>query len=96
MKRNEMVEMSFQGTEPDGCQVDVNLTAEIIGPDGEKNIKGFYAGHGIYKIRFLPEKAGKYLYTIRGAVSEKGTFMVTEADGEHHGVVRAEGIHFKY
>jgi len=96
MKKNEMMEMIFQAPEPEGCHVDVDLVAEIIGPDGEKNIKGFYAGQGIYKIRFLPEKAGKYLYTIRGVVSEKGTLTVTESDEGYHGVVRAEGIHFKY
>ncbi len=56
----------------------------------------FYAGDGIYKIRFLPEIEGEYSYTIRGVVSETGTFVVAEADEEHHGIVKAEGIHFKY
>lgn len=32
-------------------------------------VKGFYDGDGTYKVRFLPQKTGTYMWKVSGAVS---------------------------
>ena len=56
-------------------------------------------GRGIYKVRFLPESAGEYHYTVKGfggKISDRGTFTALPAAAGNHGIVRAKGIHFYY
>ena len=94
MKRNEMIEVSFLKDEPEGSQVQVDLTATITGPDGEKTVKGFYAGNQTFKVRFLPEQEGSYVLKTSGIMEEERHFFIEPADEKHHGVVRANGTHF--
>lgn len=54
---------------------------------------------GIYKVRFLPESAGEYHYTVKGLggkISDEGTFTALPAAAGNHGIVRTKGIHFYY
>lgn len=94
--RNEMIELSFHGEEPEGSWIQVDLEAVIIGPDSRKIIKGFYAGNATYKVRFLPETAGLYEYEITGVVQAKGFMQVEEAKVDCHGVVRADGCQLRH
>ena len=62
MRQYEMFELEFQGKEPEGSWTDVPFGA-VFGWENEaeeafsyKRVKGFYAGNGIYKVRFCPEK----------------------------------------
>jgi len=92
-RANEMVELVFSGEEPQGSHVKVDVKAEVIGPDGTKVIKGFYAGGNTYKVRFLPETAGNYQYTVTGLVNGEGSVEILPADEKHCGIVRADGTH---
>jgi hypothetical protein len=96
MNRNETVELTFAGAAPTGSQVAVDVSAKITGPEGTKTVKGFYAGDDTYKVRFLPEAAGTYTYSVTGVVAAEGTVEVKEAREGHHGVVRADGLHFTH
>lgn len=105
MKQFETVELTFQGKEPEGSWaiVDVNALIRRVCADGEMSadgsdsvrVKGFYAGGGEYKVRFLPEQPGTYHYQVTGEVEAEGTVEVAAADGGH-GIVRACGTHFEY
>lgn len=92
----EMAELQFKGRAPDGSQVEVNVTAEITGGGKTLKLKGFYAGNETYKVRFLPEKPGEYSYKVSGVVTGEGTVEVEPADEKHHGIVRADGTHFRH
>ena len=96
MRQYEMAELCFQGPVPEGSQVQVNLNA-VFAKDGKSTkVKGFYAGEGRYKVRFLPEEAGEYTYEVSGIVSGSGSLQIEPADEKHHGPVRADGIFLKY
>lgn len=96
MKQYEMAELTFQGKAPQGSYVDVSLTAIIKGAGEQKTIKGFYAGNGTYKVRFLPKTAGTYQYRISGCVEAEGTVDAEPADNTRHGMVHTQGEHFAY
>lgn len=95
-KQYQMSELKFKAPGPEGSFVQVNLMAEIRNASSVVNVKGFYAGNGTYKIRFLPETAGTYNIKISGVVNQDIDFEVLPADDSHHGIVRADGTHLKY
>lgn len=59
-----MFEISLTGDLSEDNQAEV--TAVISFEGKEKQIKGFYAGNGVYKVRFLPESAGLYRWKVTG------------------------------
>lgn len=96
MKQYEMFELRFNGKEPEGSYVEVEVMAEFE-KDGKKEcVKGFYAGKGEYVIRFYPSEVGTYRYRVTGMAEISGEEICEPADEMRHGMVRAEGIHFKY
>lgn len=99
MTQFQMFELSFQGPAPEGSEVRIDLSADFT-KDGKKvTVKGFYAGNGCYKIRFLPMEAGEYHYSVRGSIlpgGQEGTVTAEPADGKHHGPVRADGCFLRY
>ena len=94
-KQYETLELVFKGPKPSGSHVEIDLTANVSFPEQEPiHIKGFYAGDGSYKLRFLPEKAGVYSIEIESealGLAEKGTLLIEQADKSRHGPVRADG-----
>ena len=98
-KQYETVELSYKGPEPTQSEVAVSLEATFVHALGEVRVKGFYAGNGMYKVRFLPERTGTYRYSVSGhALPQpvKGTVEVSSADARHCGLVRAEGTHLRH
>lgn len=100
MKQYEMFELSYIGKKPEESgaavsQVSVDLAAEFTDAAGSRIVKGFYAGGGVYKIRFLPEHAGEVSYKVTGIISAEGKEICMPADTGRHGIVRAEGLHLK-
>ena len=94
-----MMELVFPGKAPEGSEASVDLSA--VFKKGEKTwrVKGFYAGNGTYKVRFLPEECGTYRFEVSGSVLEgpyKDSFNCEPAKGKHHGPVRAEGTALRY
>ncbi len=101
MRQYEMFELKFEGKEPVGSAAAVDVTAEFThtAADGKqtvKAVKGFYAGDGIYKVRFYPAEAGIYAWKVRGEVSGEGTEECAPAEESAAGIVRAVGTHFEY
>lgn len=105
MKQYEMYEMEFKGGEPKGSWVGVDLTGEFSCDGTTKTVKGFYAGNGIYKLRFLPQKNGLYQWKIRGIIEESGECFCESTKAKmqegslkerKHGLVRAEELHLIY
>ncbi len=97
MKQYELFEIEFKGNEPAGSNVDINLKAAFTHSDGESvNVSGFYCGDGVYKVRFLPQKSGRYTYKITGVYEESGTLDCEPADDSRHGIVKVCGTHFRY
>jgi hypothetical protein len=63
--------------------------------------EGFYDGNGMYKIRFMPNKEGKWTYATssnKPALNNKqGSFECIGATANNHGPVRVKGTyHFQY
>lgn len=101
MRQYEMFELQFQGEEPAGSQAVVDVTAEFSHTDADgkqtvKTVKGFYAGKGIYKVRFYPSEAGAYTWKVKGLVSGEGSEDCAPSDGSAKGIVKAVGTHFEY
>lgn len=96
MRQYEMFEISLQGKEPEGSFVNVDVEAVFAWGDQEKKVKGFYAGEGIYKVRFLPTEEGLHTWKVTGAVAAEGQELCQAADSAHHGRVQAEDTHFVY
>lgn len=92
----EMTELVYQAPAPEGNEVSVELSAEFVCGEERRSVKGFYAGDGEYKIRFLPEQAGEYRYEVRGVVRDEGVFTAEPAREGQHGIVRAKGRSFAY
>lgn len=94
MRQYETFELAFQGAEPEGSHVQVKLKAQFTFEKETKTVDGFYAGNGIYKVRFYPEKSGNYVWKVTGAVSGEGEIYCEPAKA--HGIVRVSGMHFKH
>ena len=96
MRQYEMCEIVFQAAEPKGSFVDIDLTAKIS--DGQETVivKGFYAGAGTYKVRFLPKYSGTYQYSTSGIIKEEGKIEVEKSLPEKHGMVKTLEQHFTY
>lgn len=80
-------------------EVDLNATFRLNGE--EKKVNGFYDENGNYKIRFMPDKVGKWEYTTHSNVSslnnKSGGFECVKASGTNHGPVRVRNtFHLAY
>ena len=99
MRQYEMLELSVRGAPPEGSEALSAVSAVFRRGGEETRVDGFYAGNGVYKVRFLPEKTGAYRYEITGdalAAPQRGAFTVDAAERGKHGPVRAEGIHLRH
>lgn len=94
MNQFEMCELIFKGPMLTEHYADIDLTATISHADAAVTVKGFYAGNGVYKIRFLPKTTGIYAYEVRGCISASGTVEVMT--GQNHGMVVTKEQHFSY
>ena len=94
MRQYEMFEISLQGENKKYNPAEVN--AIFYYGDTEKQVKGFYAGNGEYKVRLLPSMTGLYKWKIEGAVSGEGEDLCEKANNGMHGLVKPDGAHFIY
>lgn len=95
MKQYECYELRLNGPEPaDHARVDVDGSFEMNGT--VTAVKGFYAGDGIYIVRYLPTEAGLCRYRVTGMVNAEGEIVCEAAADSVHGLVRAEGTHFRH
>ncbi len=89
MKKYELYELSFENL-PAGGEISAEFEC-----NGEKiTVPGFYAGNGVYKVRFLPKAAGSYTWAVSGVVSTRGQAVCENS--ELPGMVRPDGKTFRY
>ena len=88
MEQYRMCELKFEGKKTETAWAQVSLTAELECGDVRLSVPGFYAGDGVYKVRFLPQAAGSWKYRVTGCVHDEGVVEVAPA-GQGHGLVRA-------
>lgn len=95
-----MFELAFRGTEPEGSQVEVDMKAVFTLNGVDTEVKGFYAGDGIYKVRYYPKNTGLCIWKVSGTVNLEGRMTGEEeckaASENRHGIVRAKGLHFRH
>ncbi len=97
----DFYETTLQGPETGNPFKDVQLSATFSMGNEQIEVTGFYDGQGIYKIRFMPMKTGKWTYTTHCNVPEldnqSGRFTCVEATGNNHGPVKVRNTyHFEY
>lgn len=74
---------------------DVELTATFSGPDTTMTVSGFYAGNGVFKVRFMPKTVGKWTYVTHSSLealdSQQGSFECVSPSAGNHGPVVVDG-----
>ncbi len=109
MRQYETFELTVTGPDPECSRALADVKAEFTLSGKTKEVTGFYAGAGLYKVRFYPADAGKCCWKVWGVVSGEGEEMCEPADVQKaadgvggarqkapHGMVRVEGMHFRY
>lgn len=94
-------EASFPGPAEGNPSTEVELAATFAQADRAVKVRGFYDGGGIYKVRFMPDRPGRWSYRTEGNCSalagRRGEFDCREPSAGNHGPVRvAETFHFAY
>ncbi len=93
-------ELSFKYKTKGNPFEDVNLCSIFVNSGDTVSVKGFYDGNDTYKIRFMPDKTGKWSWqTIcdRPKLNGKsGTFECTTAQNGNHGPVKTDSLRFVY
>ena len=93
----DIFELTLKGPADGNPFVAVALSAEFRQGDRIFKPAGFYDGGGTYKIRFMPNKTGKWTYTTKSNRKEldgkKGSFTCTKAGPGNHGPVRVHGTY---
>lgn len=99
MRQYEMTEWSVRGAEPVGSWVETDVCAQVTCGDVTQVLPGFYAGAGTYQVRYIPEQPGMIQVKITGSSLAQDldfTEECTPAACGQHGIVRADGTHFRH
>ena len=80
---------------------DVLLSARFTLEHRSVEVKGFYDGEGVYRVRFMPDAVGSWTYTTASSAPEldrkSGSFRCTAASSGNHGPVgTAHKFHFAH
>ena len=97
----KVFELTLNGPTNENPYIDVKLSGNFINDNDTISVRGFYDGEGVYKIRFMPQKEGKWTYTIFSNVKklnkQKGSFVCLQAKKDNHGpVVVKDTFYFAY
>ena len=100
VERWDVFELSFQGPREGNPFVEQWLCGQFRNRNETVQVRGFYDGEGVYRLRFMPSFEGSYTYQTSGSFPQAesaGSFLVTPAGAGNHGPVRvANGHHFAY
>jgi hypothetical protein len=97
-----MFEVSLSGPSGGNPFKDVTLTALFTTEHRSVKVTGFYDGDGTYRVRFMPDAAGRWTYTTQSSAQElaghTGEFVCTPPTtaGNHGPVGTAHQFHFQY
>jgi hypothetical protein len=97
----KVYEISLKGTTSGNPFIDVEFSATFSLHGVPKSIKGFYDGNGIYKVRFMPDKEGRWTYVTqsnqRVLNGKKGEFLCTPpATGNRGPVIVKDTFNLAY
>src|SRR5438105_3744590 len=97
----EVFELTLPGPSSGNPFLDVQLTATFSMGHRSVNVDGFYDGSGQYKVRFMPDTLGEWLYTTTSSAPElsakSGRFTCVAALPGAHGPVQVHNTyHFAY
>lgn len=97
----KMIEFTFDGPTSGNPFTDVKLSGKFVNENDTISIPGFYDGGGVYKLRFMPQREGKWTYVtlsnIKKLANKKGSFVCTPAYTDNHGpVVVKDTFYFAY
>jgi len=101
VERWGMFEVSLDGPKEGNPFLDVQLSARFRYGNRVVEAEGFYDGHGIYRIRCMPDTTGAWSYTTQSNCREldgvTGEFSCIEPSAGNHGPVRVRNTyHFAY
>ena len=99
VERWSPMELCLQGPPQGNPFMEQSVTAVFRCSNEEVTVSGFYDGDGVYRVRFMPSFQGTYSFTVTSTFSQplEGTFQVTPATGQNHGMVRvANTWHLSY
>jgi len=97
----KVFELTLPGPATGNPFKEIKLSGKFIIEKDTISVPGFYDGNGIYKIRFMPSKEGKWNYITasnnKKLDNKKGTFNCTQAQKENHGPVAVKDtFYFTY
>ncbi len=91
-------ELSLIGSSDGNPYMDDTLYGKFTNGSKTVTVPGFYDGNGIYKIRFSPDKQGRWTYAIQSSQDElndkAGSFQCVEPTGKNHGPVKIVNTHY--
>jgi hypothetical protein len=87
----KVFEITLNGTSTGNPFKEVTFSGKFIYDKDTISVPGFYDGNGIYKIRFMPNKEGKWAYSTtsndKKLNKKSGSFNCTPALNDNHGPV---------
>lgn len=97
----KIYEITLKGPAKGNPFTEVKVSGTFTNGMESVQVPGFYDGNGIYKIRFMPSKEGKWNYTTQSNTNQlnrrKGHFVCTPAAKDNHGyVVVKDTFNFSY
>jgi hypothetical protein len=97
----DVFEVELPGSSSGNPFLDVQLSGKFELDGNAQTVAGFYDGDGVYRIRFMPNKLGRWKYTTESNVPElagkSGEFEAVAPTEGNHGPVRVKDtFHFGY
>lgn len=94
-------EVALKGPSTGNPFKDVTLTATFRQGHRTVEVKGFYDGEGVYRVRFMPDEPGSWTYKTASSAAElngkTGSFECVPATAGNHGPVNtAHQFHFEH
>jgi hypothetical protein len=94
-------DLSVDGPSVGNPFLDVTLEGTFTHGDTSVTVGGFYDGEGVYRVRFMPDKPGRWAYELYGLPlpenRRSGEFECVSAGADNHGPVRVrDGWRFEH
>ena len=99
----DIYEVALTGPTSGNPFLDVELSARFTQGTRSVDVRGFYDGDGTYRVRFMPDRPGKWTYVTKSSAKplsgQNGSFecVAPRKGSKNHGPVRvANTFHFAY
>jgi len=97
----DILEVTLEGPAEGNPFLEVELSATFTDGQRRMEVKGFYDGEGIYRIRFMPDRPGTWHYKTWcndwSMTAQEGSFEVVPPGPGNHGPVHVtDTYHFAY